>query len=142
MKRIILCVLCLLIPKFVQATPVAVDFTGVRAQLFDTPGYSEEAHGAGGSICFGGFPAMNVRGGAMQFVVSTKTVITHILSDFSIYDLGGSSVGSTYAFMADFTFVLYGQTIFHEYWGTIPYIGSEIKRSDVIRLYEIGRAHV
>ena len=138
MKRMILCVLFLLAPAISQGTPIAIEFTGVSAQLFDVPGYLEEGHGAGGSIYFGGLASMNVRGGATQFTVSQRTFIGFTLSDFFVLDYSGSANDSNRALMGEFSYVFYNQTIDHEYWGTIPDRTSLIKRSSIISLYGDG----
>ena len=140
MSKFLLCVLFLVVPQFVQATPVSIAFTGVTAQLFDSPGYIEEGHGgAGGGIYFGGPGGMNTLGGAAQFTVLTRTVVDYVLSDFSLIDWSGTAYDPPTALLADFTFVFYDQTIEnHEYCGTFPDCRSEIKRSDVIGLFGFG----
>ena len=140
MKKMILCVLFLLAPAISQGTPIAIEFTGVIAQLFDGPGYLEEGHGAGGSIFVGGRGSGNIRGGATQFTVSQRTFIGFTLSDFFVFDdyYFGSAYDSNRALMGEFSFVFYNQTIDHEYWGTIPDRTSLIKQSSTISLYGDG----
>lgn len=139
MNKYIICILLLFIPYNVFATPVSIEFTGVTAQLFDTPGYLEEGHGAGSAIYFGGAPAMNVRGGARQFTVSCKTFIQHASADFFIFDTAASFFESSNAFMGKFTYIFYGNTLVNdEHRGTVPDITSTIKHSAEIDLFGDG----
>ncbi|BCL59436.1 hypothetical protein DGMP_01290 [Desulfomarina profundi] len=139
MNKYIVCMLLLFIPYQAQATPFSIEFTGVTAQLFDTPGYLEEGHGAGSAISFGGPAAMNIRGGARQFAVSCRTFIQYVSADFFIYDMAASFYESSDGFMADFTYIFYGNTIVNDdLRGTVPDISSAIKHSNVISLFGDG----
>jgi hypothetical protein len=138
MKKTIFCIIFLFVPQLINATLLPINFTGETAQLYDSPGYynyGTPVYDLDGH--FGGAAAMNVQGQASQFTVTQRTFIQSSLLDFCVYDFDGGD-DPAISLMADFTFIIYDQTINHEYWGVIP--DSQIKHmsSNSITLYGEG----
>ena len=140
MKKALLCMLLLFVPQFVEAKLLPINFTGVTAQLYDSPGYVNY-----GTTCydlvgqFGGSPARNVRGQASQFTVENRTLIQTLLLDLRVltfFELG--TFDPVTVFMANFDFVFYDQTINAEYSNVIPNTQNELIRSDSIEIYGEG----
>lgn len=138
MKKTLLCMLLLFVPQFAGATLLPINFTGATAKLYDSPGYYND-----GTTCddvvgqFGGEGARNIWGQASQFTLTHRTFLQSTLLDFVVEDTNGG-VDSDTAFMADFSFVIYDQTIKHEYWGVVPDSQSEFFSSSSISIYGEG----
>jgi hypothetical protein len=136
-SKIVLCMLFLFAPQVVQASLLSINFTGATAQLYDSPGYLSYGLPAYGLVgYFGGSAAMNVQGQASQFTINERTFIHNALLDLSVLDLREDDLAA--AFMADFTFIFYDQTIDHEHWGVIPDTQSNLARSNSIAIYGEG----
>lgn len=138
MSKAITYLLLLFVPQFVQASLLPIPFTGATAQLYDSPGYlnyGSPAYGVTGQ--FGGSPAMNVLGQASQFALIKRTFIQDAVLNLIVIDyLGGDDPAA--AFMAEFTFIFYEQTIDHENCGIIPDTQSELMRGTSIPIFGEG----
>lgn len=135
----ILCLLFVLIPQFVQAVPMSVNFTGVSAQLFDIGLYCQDWYGAGGGIYFGGPGGFNLRGGAEQFTISTRSVVEFVSSDLYVSTAysGAINNSSSTRLVSAFQFVFYNNMEEQpQFSGTVPF--GQIQRSEVVRLFGVG----
>ena len=136
MKRMgIFVLLSLLIPFPAVAIPLQANFTGVTAQLFDSPGYIEAGHGAGNQGTFGGPSARNILGHAYQFSLDTMAFVKGAMIDFTV---DGYSYPSGITPAANFSVMLYAKTVHHSYWGSIPDTRAVIFRSGMFHLAGAG----